>query len=638
MLFRENYSSPNADCLCCSCRQIRESRDDAFDVLELHDGRVFERVSRVQSVDGRLVGRVWSVRDVTTARRVEATLRDEARLLRLLNETGEILAAKLDLEPLLQAVTDAARELTGAASGAFLSRATGGDGTYTLSAVSGVPPEDLERSGLTRATPLLDAIFRGEGPIRSGDVHEEPRLQGVRSHLAVPVVSRSGEVIGGLCFGHPDPGIFDERSERLVAGIATQAAVAIDNARQYEAAQRAAEERKRLLEREHAARMAAERAGAMKDEFLATLSHELRTPLNAILGWARMLEMGRSTPSARSAPRGDRAERASPRPGWSMTCSTCRGSSRASCGSTSSVMDPVSVIEAAIDSVRPAADAKGIRLQVILDSTHGTDLRGSGPAPAGRVEPAHQRRQVHAAGRTRDGAPAPRQRPGRDPRRRHRLRHRRRRSCPTSSSAFARRTARRRAPHGGLGLGLSIVRELVQHHGGTVEAHSEGPDRGATFVVRLPVLPSRVGLDETVPAAELDAEAREPVLDGVRLLIVDDQRDACEMYSMMMQTRGASVRTALSAAEAVEVARAWTPDVLISDVDMPGEDGYALLQRIRALDRERGAMTPAVAVTAYGTIHDRLRSLAAGFQMHLAKPVEPIELVAVVKSLLSRGT
>jgi transcriptional regulator with GAF, ATPase, and Fis domain len=278
---------------------------EAFDELRLIDGRTIERYSRIQYVEGRNVGRVWSFRDVTEQRRAEQALREEARVLDLINRTGTAIAATLDMHVLLQTVTDAATELSGAKFGAFFYKIRDERGeAFSLYTLSGAPREAFERLGQPHATALFDPTFRGEGPVRIDDVLQDARYGTmapyhgmppghlpVRSYLAVPVASPTGGLIGGLFFGHPQPGVFDERAERLVLTIAAQAATAIDNARLYEEAKRVAAQREQLLDAERAARAESERLGHMKDEFLATLSHELRTPLTAILGSSRVLQL-----------------------------------------------------------------------------------------------------------------------------------------------------------------------------------------------------------------------------------------------------------------------------------------------------------------------------------------------------------
>ncbi len=264
----------------------------------------------VCDADGTPLYMTGACRDVTRLKTAEEALREETRTLEVLNATGTLLAGQLELEHVLQAVTDAATAVSGARFGAFFYNATNHVGDRCkLYALSGAPREAFERVGLPRVTALFEPTFRSAQPIRIDDVLADPRygLMGphhglppghlpVRSYLAVAVRSRSGEVLGALVFGHPDPGVFTERSERLVLGVAGQAGVAVDNARLYEQAQRAADERKALLDRERAARAEAERMSHAKDDFLATLSHELRTPLNAILGWAQVLRItARST-------------------------------------------------------------------------------------------------------------------------------------------------------------------------------------------------------------------------------------------------------------------------------------------------------------------------------------------------------
>lgn len=361
------------------------SPPETSDVLELVDGRVFERFTKIQVVEGAVVGRVWSFRDITEARRAEEALREETRILELFNQTGTMLGSSLDLKTLVQTITDAATQLSGAQFGAFFYNTTDEKGdAFMLYTLSGAPREAFEQFGHPRATPLFGPTFRGDAPIRSADVLKDarygqwaphrgmpPKHLPVRSYLAVPVTTRSGETIGGLFFGHAEVGVFTERSERVIVGVAAQAAVAIDNARLYEAAQKAAEERKGLLDSERAARAEAERANEMKDEFLATLSHELRTPLNAILGWSQVLR--RRAPSTPEVQQGLETIERNARV-QTQLIEDLLDMSRITSGKLRldvETLEPMLVVEAAIETVRPAAEAKGIRLEKVLDPGAG---------------------------------------------------------------------------------------------------------------------------------------------------------------------------------------------------------------------------------------------------------------------------
>ncbi len=265
-------------------------------------------VSPVKATDGTIIGVSKIARDITARRLMAEKLQDETRVLEILNETGTAIASRLDLQDLVQSVTDSATQLSGAQFGAFFYNVINENGeALLLYTLSGAPREAFEKFGIPRNTNVFNPTFRGEGVVRSPDITKDPRYGAmpphhgmpkghlpVRSYLAVPVISRSGEVIGGLFFGHPEVGVFTDRSERLVVGVAAQAAVAIDNARLYDNMKKAAAERERLLEAERVARSEAERVSLLKDEFLATLSHELRTPLNAILGWSQILHSRRN--------------------------------------------------------------------------------------------------------------------------------------------------------------------------------------------------------------------------------------------------------------------------------------------------------------------------------------------------------
>jgi PAS domain S-box-containing protein len=449
---------------------------------------------------GRPLRFIGVIEDITQRKNAESALDGERRILEVLNETGKLLASQLDLQTLVQAVTDAGTKLSGAEFGAFFHNTTAENGDefllYTLSGVSRAQLADL---GNPRVTPLFASTFSGGPPIRLDDVLADPRYGAqaphhgmpkghlpVRSYLAVPVKSRSGEVVGGLFFGHSQTGVFTERAERLVSGVAAQAGIAIDNARLYEAAQRAAAERTALLESERAARSAAERLSDVKDEFLATLSHELRTPLNAILGWSQVLRTGRKNEAdiVRGLETIERNARVQ-----AQLIEDLLDMSRINSGNLLleiGTADPAAVIDAAIETVRPAADGKGIRLSRDLDPSVG-----SLPADPRRLQQVLWNLLSNAIKFTpRDGE----------------ARVATRRSganleisvtdtgigiapdfLPYLFERFRQGDSSTTRRFGGLGLGLSIVKSLVEMHGGSVSASSEGEGHGTTIIVRLPL-------------------------------------------------------------------------------------------------------------------------------------------------------
>ncbi len=624
---------------------------ETSNVLELTDGRVLERYSRVQVVDGRNVGRVWTFRDVTDRKRAEDALREETHTLELLNRAGAAFAANLDLQSLMQSVTDAATQISGARYGAFFhnSRDEHGD-AYMLHTLAGADRAAFTSLGHPRATPLFGPTFRGEAPIRCGDVTEDPRYgkwgpqpkghPPVRSYLAIPVTARSGEVIGGLFFGHPSPGVFSERTERIIVGIAAQAAVAIDNARLYEAAQRDAEERERLLESERSARAAAERLSELKDVFLANLSHELRTPLNAIVGWSQVLRRGPK--SEADIKKGlDTIERNARV--QAQLIEDLLDMSRIASGMVRLDVRPVapaSFVEAAIDTMRPAAEARGITLEKVLDPVAGPvsgdpnrlqqviwNLLSNAikfTPRGGTVMVSLERVGSHIEiGVTDTGVGI----------RPEFLGH--------VFERFRQSDASTTRSHGGLGLGLSIVKYLVELHGGSVRAASEGEHRGATFTVQLPIMavlhsPYRQERFDPVAATSApDLGAFD--LSDVKVLVVDDEADARDLLERVLGDCQAQVRTASSAAEALRLLELYRPHVLISDIGMPDVDGYEFLKRVRALGEAKGEKLPAIALTAFAGSENRNRALRAGFLIHVSKPIEPLELVATVASVAGRS-
>ena len=399
------------------------------------------------------------------------------------------------------------------------------------------------------------------------------------------------------------------------------------------------EERARLFQLEIAARREAEEASRLRDEFLATVSHELRTPLTAILGWVQMLRVGSLPPErhARALETVERNARAQAQLIEDLldVSSILAGKLRLEVA----VVDVRPVVEAALETVRPAADAKGVRLQATL----ATDCSVMGDSHrlqqvvwnllsnavkftprAGRVQVIIECRDssveitVADTGR---GIALDFQR---------HVFERFRQADGATTRAY-----------GGLGLGLSIVHQLVEMHGGTVSVFSEGEGRGSTFTVRLPLAVARRRDVSSPPALQglLAAHgiACPPALDGVHVLVVDDEADTREMLQALLEHCGAGVRLASSVAEGMAMFAELRPDVLLSDIGMPGEDGYVLIDRIRKLPPGAGGGVPAVALTAYARTADRTRALLAGFNNHVSKPVEPVELLAVLASLSARA-
>src|SRR5215213_1373689 len=264
----------------------------------------------VYGPDGSVLGMLGFLQDISVRKENEETLREQAEALRTLYEMGKTISAELNLHKTVQALTDAATELTGARFGSFFYNVVNDEGaSYMLYTLAGAPRDAFSHFPMPRATDLFGPTFRGEGVVRIDDVKLDPRYGknspyfgmppghlAVTSYLAIPVVSRAGEVLGGLFFGHPEPAVFTERDEIIVSGLASQAAIAMDNARLYEAAKKARTEAEQAAAENERLYRQAEESSRLKEEFLATISHELRTPLSAILGWARMLRLGQLSP------------------------------------------------------------------------------------------------------------------------------------------------------------------------------------------------------------------------------------------------------------------------------------------------------------------------------------------------------
>lgn len=539
-------------------------------------------------------------------------LEEETRILELLNKTGLLLTSKLDLTSLVQAITDAGTELSGAQSGSF-------------------GPTFRGEGAIRIADALVDARYGTMGPH-----HGMPEHLVVRSYLAVPVRTKTGEVIGGLFFGHAEPNVFSDRAERLIVGVAAQAAIAIDNARLYEAAKQSAADRASLLDAERAARAEIERVSLIKDEFLATLSHELRTPLNAVLGWSEILlaraEDGSDLYRGLSTiARNARAQAQLIEDLLDMN-RIVSGKIRLDVQQT----DLGPIVESVLESLRPSADAKSItfdrkvdpavrpmigdpnRLQQIVWNVLNNAVKFT--PKGGEIQVSVALAHAHIEVRVKDSgigiSPA---------------------FLPHLFERFRQADSSTTRKYGGLGLGLSIVKQLVELHGGSVTAESAGDGCGATFIISLPL---RAVPDLGPPSREHPTSARAPLLRppqislaGVRVLVIDDEPDARDLVLSVLVDAAAEVITASSADAGLALLKSERPDVIVSDIGMPERDGYDFIRDVRALSASEGGRTPAVALTAFARSEDRTRAMLAGYHVHVPKPIEPQELVATVKSL-----
>jgi PAS domain S-box-containing protein len=643
----------------------RGERIERLETVRLRkDGQPVEvslTISPVRDESGQVIGAAKIAHDISGRRRTEQALREEAHALEILHKVGQTVAAQLELERAVQAVTDAATEVSNAEFGAFFYNVVDDrQQSYMLYTLSGVPRSAFEKFPMPRATGVFAPTFNGDAAVRSPDIRRDPRYGKnapysgmpaghlpVCSYLAVPVISASGEVVGGLFLGHSKPDIFTERAERLVTGIAAQAAIALDNARLFKTVRdreqelsRVAEERKQFLESERSARSEAEHLSHMKDEFLATLSHELRTPLNAIQGWASLLQQPDAGPEdyKRGAATIERNVRAQV-----QIVNDLLDMSRIISGKLHLEVQTLhlhEVIQSALETVRQSAAAKRIRLNTLLDSSIGP-VRGDPHrlqqvlwnllSNAVKFTPAGGRAQVilervnsHVEIVVEDSGIGIRPE-----------------FLPHVFDRFRQADPSTTRHYGGLGLGLSIVKSLVELHGGSVRVKSAGENMGSTFVVALPVSTVQreaEARDTAGPAAAQPLDAIElPRLDELSVLIVDDDPDGRVLMARILDGRGARSVLAGSAAEGLEQLTRAHFDVVLSDIGMPGMDGYQFIRRVRALDHTRSRPLTAIAVTAYARSEDRQRSLLAGYQMHLAKPVEARELIAAIASLMHIG-
>ncbi|HEY4214313.1 MAG TPA: PAS domain S-box protein [Steroidobacteraceae bacterium] len=614
-------------------RVKRGERIDHYETTRLRkDGtriHVSLTVSPIRDGRGQIIGASKIARDVTRQREAQQLLAQERRTLELLQSTGTAIAGQLDLQTLVQTVTDAAIQLSGARFGAFFYNMINDQGeAYVLYTLSGAPRESFEKFGLPRNTGVFEPTFRGRGPVRSGDITQDPRYgkmaphygmpKGhlpVRSYLAVPVISRSGEVIGGLFFGHPETDVFTERVERVITGVAAQAAVAIDNARLFESAQReiASRERAEALLRDTDRR---------KDEFLATLAHELRNPL-APIRQAAMI--ARSATATESQKRWSNDVISRQVHTMALLLDDLLDISRITRGTLELRIEKTQlsrIIDAAVETARPAIDAKQhvltlevpkepveifadpLRLAQVIANLLTNAAKYTDPE--GNITLKATREGDGVVLRVRDsGIGIPPQ------------------MIPELFNMFAQVQSDRDRSEGGLGIGLALARGLIELHGGHIEARSAGLGEGAEFLVRLP-------LRATVPEPRFEEPTSEAGLTlSRRVLIADDNRDAAESLATLMRLDGHDVHVVHDGSAAVTAFIRFKPEFVFLDIGMPGLNGYEVARKVRK--GSVGQPITLVAVTGWGQETDKARATAAGFDHHFTKPVDPQRLTSLIR-------
>jgi signal transduction histidine kinase len=572
------------------------------------------------------VGMLQAFADQAAVAVENARLYEEAMRQRRESEVVAALAAEinrsLDLDHVLQQVAEATTALChGDVTHIALSE-PGSDAPRLRLAVGARIDADPDlRLGPGKG--IGGRVLATGQPLRTPDAREDPRIhpdhrrlieaEGIRSGMVVPVLGE-GRVEGLIYVSRRTVAPFSEHDETVCRRLADHAAIAIRNSRLFAA--------------ERAARAEAHAANRAKDHFLATLSHELRTPLNAVMGWLRMLRNPRLD-EAQKAHAVDVIERNARL--QAQLINDLLDVSRIIAGKLEMErypLDLVPVVQDAVEGIRGDVEAKALTLTVSLDPATGEVLgepmrlqqvvanllsNAVKFTPAeGRIEVRLVRAGVNARLTVADSGE------GIEP---QMLSH--------VFEPFQQADSTTTRAHQGLGLGLAIVRQLVEAHGGRARAESAGPSRGATFVVELPIIALREPRAGAGPASR-EGPGGAVRLDGLCVLVVDDHGDARELLGMVLRERGAEVLLAAGVAEALEVLAGSAVDVLVSDLAMPGADGYALIEAVRAT---QGAAMPALALTAYAGREVRERALAAGFTAHATKPVNPEDLVELIRKL-----
>jgi PAS domain S-box-containing protein len=586
--------------------------------------------------DGKFIHTRGFTRDITERKRTESRMALQYEVTKILSESNDFV------ESMRQILQTVCRSLDWAA-GALWRIDHGGDAMRCLEMCHVTSMETPEFDRMTKTLVLKKGmglpgrIWELGKPAWINNVSADDNFsraavanrEGLRSAFGFPVLL-GGEVSWVIEFFSPEIREPDEELLQLLSGIGRQIG-------QFTQRKQAEEERADLLKREQTARADAEKANRLKDEFLATLSHELRTPLNAVIGWSRMLGSGRLD---REGSR--HALEVIERNAWAQKqiIEDILDVSRVITGKLQlnlSSVDLVAVVDAALDAVRPAMEAKEIQIETLID----TSLRMiTGDADRlqqvvwnilsnaakftpnrGKVEISVSQTNSHVLIQVKDSGP------GIDLT-----------FLPHVFERFRQADGSTTRTHGGLGLGLAIVRHLVELHGGTISVENREDGQGAIFTVRLP-LPSGELRPETLAGGDpafKESQANQAGLEGLKILIVDDEPDTLDLITVELAQHGAKITGVGNAEDALKALAESQFDVLISDIGMPKMDGYDLIRQIRQREAGKDQRIPAVALTAYARIQDRMQAIVAGYSTHIAKPVDANELVTIVASLAGR--
>jgi len=589
-----------------SCRYLADSKQylerieeiyaawppETYDLLELADGRVFEQFSKIQYAKGLCVGRVWSFRDITARKHAEEALQESTERLHFM---ADAMPQKI-----------------------FTARADGAVDYFNQQwkDYTGLAPEKMqgwEWTKLIHPDDVPECVRRWQHSLNTGE------------HLQMECRFRQAN---GTYRWH----LLQAQARRDAKGYIS---MWVGSNTDIDTLKRANEEKKQLLENERIARSEAERANRIKDDFLATLSHELRTPLNAILGWSQLILQG--TMKNEDIKRGLETIERNARAQNKLIEDLLEMSSIISGKIRLDIqeLDLGAIAEAAVESVAPTAEAKGICIRRTIDATAGRVLGDNHrlqqiiwnllsnavkfTPDGGTVEVIveHTTSQLRVVVKDSGVGIKPE-------------------FLAYVFDRFRQADSSLTRNHGGLGLGLAIVKQLVGLHGGTVRAESKGEGQGASFIVTLPPAPIKDGMDKQQLPAATPSTKRDgnTLLSGMRILVIDDDRDARELIHKVLAQHQAEVITAANAMEGLLILKSQMPDVMISDIGMPEKDGYQFIREVRRLPAIHGGETPAIALSAFAHSEDRTRAMMAGYQMHLSKPVESNELIASIDSLV----